>query len=592
MSRVRSGGWLLIFLLAAVAAGCGAPQPGEPVAESTEAEVVARYDGGRLTFRELEAAVLTQGAVQGTGPGGQGLEELEATYRETAELEVLSAELYRTFREEEPIHEDWEQELELLEHRARAQSYLRTEPLDLEPVTDEEIREHFEEHRASFRQEARRQVYHLFRRQRPGESPSEVRAALEALRQRVDSGERFQLLAKELSDSENRLLGGALGWVRPDDLPADLRQVVFSLEEQQVSEPLMVAGGGVLIFVELALPAREPALEDHRQTIRTRLEDRRIGAAVAERTAELELPEGTVLPDRPYLGAALAGLPSDDILLATPSVSLTVAQFARRLAQAEGAASVDTQEAAAGITREDVQRAYDDLRRVLLLSLAAQDAGFPETPQQEAALETGTELLQRAFLNGKLLEQALELELAGSQAELKAFFEDNRARFQSPLEMHLRTLVISNPERPGDLQRVASDLRRLEERSRRGETVDLEAEAERLGGQVTDLGRLSFAALRLMPPKVRSLVVGMTEPGLTVPFQLEGSLRLLELVERYDPQPLTFGEARSQVQQAYLHRHGQQLFLRWKQSRLEELGFSYDADAVRRRLLLEDSPES
>jgi len=63
--------------------------------------------------------------------------------------------------------------------------------------------------------------------------------ALKAIKKRVESGESFETLAKELSDDkESRGFGGFIGKLPVSDLPEQVRILVDSLKEGGISDPL------------------------------------------------------------------------------------------------------------------------------------------------------------------------------------------------------------------------------------------------------------------------------------------------------------------------------------------------------------------
>jgi hypothetical protein len=63
------------------------------------------------------------------------------------------------------------------------------------------------------------------------------------VRGRLADGESFDELSREVSRAPNADRGGELGWFRRGMLPEDIEQVVFELDEGEVSEPVGGLGG-------------------------------------------------------------------------------------------------------------------------------------------------------------------------------------------------------------------------------------------------------------------------------------------------------------------------------------------------------------
>ncbi len=70
------------------------------------------------------------------------------------------------------------------------------------------------------------------------------------IQDRLNQGESFYDLAIEVSDSQNALQGGDLGWRRGDELPTQFASFVPGLEPGQVSEPVRSASGFHLVRLD------------------------------------------------------------------------------------------------------------------------------------------------------------------------------------------------------------------------------------------------------------------------------------------------------------------------------------------------------
>ncbi|MBM4197711.1 MAG: molecular chaperone SurA [Gammaproteobacteria bacterium] len=84
----------------------------------------------------------------------------------------------------------------------------------------------------------------------PTAGPDAVKAAqekIESIAAKLKSGEDFAQLAVQFSDSQQALEGGALGWMKGDELPTLFAELVPGLASGQVSEPIRSASGFHLV---------------------------------------------------------------------------------------------------------------------------------------------------------------------------------------------------------------------------------------------------------------------------------------------------------------------------------------------------------
>ncbi len=102
---------------------------------------------------------------------------------------------------------------------------------------------------------------------------------LQSVQDRLAAGEDFGTLAAEVSLDSNKALGGDMDWQPRGALPAEVEDVVFSLEVGQVSEPMSLSAGYYL-FQVLEKAADRELTTDQRQQIEEQLySDWRAGVA-------------------------------------------------------------------------------------------------------------------------------------------------------------------------------------------------------------------------------------------------------------------------------------------------------------------------
>jgi peptidyl-prolyl cis-trans isomerase SurA len=78
---------------------------------------------------------------------------------------------------------------------------------------------------------------------------AQVRQLADKLRQEMYQGARFSAVARQFSQSATAAVGGDLGWLRPDELPAGLRQAAQALKPGELSQPIRDSGGYYLLLL-------------------------------------------------------------------------------------------------------------------------------------------------------------------------------------------------------------------------------------------------------------------------------------------------------------------------------------------------------
>jgi peptidyl-prolyl cis-trans isomerase SurA len=67
---------------------------------------------------------------------------------------------------------------------------------------------------------------------------------------RMKNGEKFEDLAKEVSQDTRRSRGGDWGWQKRSDLKAELSEPLFKLKKGEVTDPILMPEGAFLMYVE------------------------------------------------------------------------------------------------------------------------------------------------------------------------------------------------------------------------------------------------------------------------------------------------------------------------------------------------------
>jgi len=149
-------------------------------------------------------------------------------------------------------------------------SYLTSKKL-LEPgikVTEKEMKEYFEENKATFNEGEQVKASHIL---------VEDEATAKEVKEKLDKGEDFAMLAKEYStDTTTKDNGGDLGFFAEGEMVAEFDEVAFALAVNEISDPVKTDYGYHIIKVVEKKDAAEAKYEDHKEEIKATLIDEKL----------------------------------------------------------------------------------------------------------------------------------------------------------------------------------------------------------------------------------------------------------------------------------------------------------------------------
>ena len=134
---------------------------------------------------------------------------------------------------------------------------------DAVDVSEAEAQTYYDENRANFIRPEQRDASHILLSSDEGDADDQV-AELAKVKARIEAGESFGDLAKEISDDVGSAdLGGSLGTISPGSMVAAFEEAVFSLEEVgAVSDPVVTEFGVHLIKLDAILPEAGKPFEE------------------------------------------------------------------------------------------------------------------------------------------------------------------------------------------------------------------------------------------------------------------------------------------------------------------------------------------
>lgn len=572
----------LMIAILVTACGCS---PGDSPAESTVQDPVAHYEGGQLSLADLEARVSSSRTqtcrTARQTRGGGSLDGLIPCYREMAERlafeRLVAAEIPDIDKAIEGLGEPYQ----ALRQRAYINSFNRRLTRETK-VSDEEIAAHFETHRERYRRPRTLTLWNLFRRHGNPAQPKQTHAFLRSLKKRYLAGETFAALAREHSQSETRLRDGLVGTIQEGRLPARLEKIAFALAEGEVSEPVPVAGGAVLLHVRQSVEGGSPNLDELRVRIQQEILTLKVQDQIKQRIADRQPPADAIVLAPEKLIVALDDEDEDQIVLAIANTKITAKEFRKRLQLAPSSR-------ADGLDEDAHQALLDNYQALLtphLLFLELLDSA-------DATLREEAEDQLRTDGTLRLVDEQIRTEMGqlvdSDPALLKLYYDDNRPHYQSPLRFKLHILDLpfgDNP--PAQLKQ----LEQLRQSLVKGE-LDPAAAAARMGGEFRDLDWVPFDSLADVVPdkalkyllQVDKQAADVKTSGFSVPYQQDEALHLLWLEERQEPQPQAYDVVQAKVREDYLLRFQQELSAQVIKSRLEAAEFVFDEEAVRRLLV-------
>lgn len=85
---------------------------------------------------------------------------------------------------------------------------------------------------------------------RQGRNDEQIKALANEARERVRAGEKFEDVAREVSQEIRKSKGGDWGWQKKSDLKAEFSDPVFALKKGEMAEPVITPEGAFLLFAE------------------------------------------------------------------------------------------------------------------------------------------------------------------------------------------------------------------------------------------------------------------------------------------------------------------------------------------------------
>ncbi|MBZ0114870.1 MAG: peptidyl-prolyl cis-trans isomerase [Thermoanaerobaculia bacterium] len=540
---------------------------GTPSEKPLPADVLAEYRGGVVSAADLDNAVLSLTKPEQLAFTRENLEPFRDLVSNLVLERVLRAEALNLGLDHAP---DLIEQKEGLRRQALARAYVDKHLPPLNEPTEDEIREAFEDLAETLTQPETRSVFHLFRRRAAGTDVADLVAELEEIRQRVLEGESFALIAAASSDSESRHQEGYIGDIVRGKLPAQLEQVIFALEEKVPSAPLVTGDGVHLFYIEAIAPARIPEFSEARSLARSHLLASRRSAEVQALLDTLDVPADSFIPDQVGLDALMRNADPETLVLRIGDFQIQLRAFNALVAHERSQLSTSNKQASLQVP----WHVFEALVYREKAYSAAAEAGdtLSEAATKEIATTTNAVMIER--YRGQLMNAALRGDFA---RELETFFQENRNRFTSPLQLQLRRLTLpldgQAEENMAMLEALAA--------SPANERETLEQVQARIGGELQLTGWQSIERLVAAEPKMARFASRLQPGELSPPYRtVRGTLDVFEMLARREPEPLEFDQARPAVTEAFLRVRGPEVYQHVVAAQLAAAEFRLDEERL------------
>lgn len=453
-------------------------------------------------------------------------------------------------------------------------------------VSDDEIQEFFTTHRQDFKSPKQAQLWNIYRRHEDPAHPEVTMAVLEELKSRSMAGESFEALAREYSQSETRLRDGLVGPLNHKDLPGRLREISASLAEGEISDPIPVAGGGVLLRVTGVVTEADFELSEVRDLVRQRVLATKLDKILKARVDRFQPVRRALEMDPSEFVETIGNFETGDEpqanLLDCLGTPMTVERWRPRIGlnHKQRVINLDAEG-----RRELLQRFQAIVRKRTLVYELIRSVDSANREIQKLGARTFEKIARRYLVDEKLRE-GVDILLNHREKELRQYFNDHRPEYQSELRLKLEIWDLPfSADPPGQL-RVMEKLRK----DLVAGVISLGQARSRLGGTIQVHSDRSLDELSFIPNKSKAYILQAPPGGFSVPFQQDNALHLIHILSRQEPGELSYEQARERVHDDYYGRFGRQLTTEVLEKPLRGAGYHFFPGEFDRQIAAVSSP--
>lgn len=534
---------MAMMLLCALAFRCG-PRP----------NVVAVYDGGKLTREQLEARVMALPEARRTPPDGTDVSVWEQQLARRIVLERLLVPPARLVPAEGSVLSPgpWRALL--------VRELMDREGLRRVGIPEDTVRIHYEENWSRFFLPEGVLFQHIFLPFDRGPGPAEdarVRALADSIRSLALSGVSFDDLVERWSRSESRAWQGRVGAVYRGQLEKTFEEALFALQRGEVGPPIRTEHGYHVVKI---LERRQEELKPFEEVASVIRRELALEQLASMKGAYLQALQRSY-PVRVHVGSLNPFVPDSCVVLEVGGTFVTKGEVDRWLS--------DLRRQPADTT--ELARLLEAVGREAQLYQAACAKGVAD--------DRVVGERYRAAVGGAIADSVLEARLTGmeiSESELRKHYDDHRMRFAQSKTWRAREIVlVPSKEERYETWRTALS---VAERARAGEDFAELARrysTARSAAQGGHLGVLTLWDTARRGPEFQkalfALEVGETSPVVRVG---DGYL-ILKLEGVSEPAERLYEEVRDAVRSDYVERNRAALVDLLADQVLSDAGFRF-----------------
>lgn len=156
-------------------------------------------------------------------------------------------------------------------------------------VTDEQIKTEYELEKQRAQENEERKSSHILVEMNDDRSEEDALKLIKEVKSKLDNGDDFAALAKEYSDdSGSKESGGDIGYSARGDLTEPFENVLFALQEGEISEPVKTEYGYHIIKLDDVKQDEVAPLEDMKDVIAKRLKEKLAEDLLYEKQIDFE----------------------------------------------------------------------------------------------------------------------------------------------------------------------------------------------------------------------------------------------------------------------------------------------------------------
>jgi len=390
----------------------------------------------------------------------------------------------------------------------------------------------------AFSKPRRARLYNIFKHFPPDatdEDRRRIRRRMEEIHDELVAGSDFEEMALTESDSETRYRSGRMGVIAQGELPPAIDAIVMNMAEGEISRILESAEGLTILKCSRVFDAERASPEEMRSKTETNL------LRIRRRDNQQQMTEDSL---------DSSGLEIDMVRALDPSIAddEVIGRFgAHALTRSQldliVAARRPPNRRSAPLNQKVVR---ESIEMYVVTVLTAQRARELELDNDE--LLSGIHVQQQRALATEDMRHQVESRLVEpTPSEMEAYLETHQGEFQHPMEVDLMMIGFSLTE--GLAQTVHADARTALDAIDSGDLSFEQATRRYSAPDTTDSPMVSLTSRQLAGygGAVGNAVRGLAPGQVSRIIRQDDRLWIVKLVDRRQPRPLAFDEAKDRI---------------------------------------------